>query len=263
MIVSGSELATFNECEMQHHYKYVKGYNPNSESIAIMTGNFGHDNQEQFFKSIESGKTKEEALNAITPIANNEFGLKAASLSYRFCSDFNVDSGKPVIIEKKMIVPLTEDIDIGFTPDLLWEYNSGEMKLFDWKFTGRTWSEKAAQMHYQLPSYVGHLNRTFGYKITHINYVFFNTKSAEAKYKIQSFRVNDTEVDSIVDDQIKAADRLGATEPYDVFRINHKNICDYCVFQFPCSLERKGKDATETWKLMFNTKSTGYGYSND
>lgn len=271
MIVSGSEIATLNSCEMQYYYQFVLGLWPKDESVAISQGKAGHTNCEQFFKAIQLGATKEEALQEMIPVAMDAESLKACSLASKFCEDFNVASGKPLLVEEQKVVPLEGRVKIGLTPDLVWRYNSGKVDLIDFKFSGRAWSQEASEIHYQLPSYRYYLAKNFGIKADKLKYVYFNTKNQnEDKYKIHTFTVTDQETEEVVRDQIKSIDRLiefreapVAWSRKEAKRINKVFVCDYCPFKFPCRLGRKGLEKKEQQALNLMYTQNTYGYGDD
>jgi hypothetical protein len=270
MIVSGSEIATLNECEMKYVYQFVLSLWPRDNSDAIAMGLAGHMNCQQFFQAIQAGKTKQEALECIVPVAMSSIAFKAASLASKFCSEWNVDSGKPLLVEEKVIVDLEGRIKIGLTPDLVWQFNSGKIIIIDFKFTGRSWSDEASELHYQLPSYKQHLKK-IGIIATDLWYVFFNTRENKDnidKYKIKKFTVTDKEGAEVVRDQIKSLDTLIGFRESPVAwsrstarRVNKVYTCDYCPFKWPCRLGRKGleKQEQDALALMFTLNTYGYG----
>lgn len=271
MIVSGSELATLNECEMRYYFQYVLGLAPRDQTIPIQTGNAGHTNNEQFFRAIQNGATKEEALQAIVPVNNSAHALKAAYLATKFCEKFNVNSGKPILVEEKLIVPFDGKVKKGITPDLVWEYKSGVRKLIDHKFTERSWSDEGAELHHQLPSYQYHLNENFEYRITGSAYIFFNTRdNAKQLYRIKPLTISDEEAKNVVEDQKKALDRVIEFRENPVAythlaarRVNNVHVCTYCPFRTPCRFDRQGKDITATLALQYTKNTYGYGEDAD
>lgn len=271
MIVSGSEIATLNSCEMKYYYQFVLGLWPKDESVAISQGKAGHTNCQQFFEAIQAGLTKEEALQAMIPVAMDAESLKACSLASKFCQDFNVDSGRPLLVEEQKIVPLEGRVKMGLTPDLVWGYHSGKVDLIDFKFSGRSWSQEASEIHSQLPSYKRHLAKHLGIKADKLKYVYFNTKNqTEDKYKVHQFEVTDYEAEEVVRDQIKSIDRLiefrespVAWSRKEAKRTSHVFVCDYCPFKFPCRLGRKGLEKKEQQALDMMYAHNTYGYGED
>lgn len=271
MIVSGSEIATLNECEMRYVYQFGLGLWPKDDTAAIYQGKCGHTNMQQFFEAIRDEKTKEEALQSMIPVAKDALALKACELASAFCEQWNVESGKVLYCEEQLIAPLEGKVKIGLTPDLVWQFNSGKIVLIDWKFSGRSWSDEASELHYQLPSYKGHLRKHFGINPASLWYVYFNTRNqAENKFKYKKFEIEDREADEVIRDQIKSLDRLidfrenpVAWSRNEARRVNKIFVCDYCPFKFPCRLGRKGKEKTEQRALEAMYTENTYGYGED
>lgn len=259
---------------MRYYYQYVLGIYPRDETIPIQTGNAGHFNLEQFFKAIADGATKEEALEKMIPVNMSPHALKACALATQFCMKFNINSGKPILVEEAFVVPLQGGVKMGLRPDLVWEFNSGKQGLFDAKFTGRSWSDEGAEQHYQLPAYQHYLNTECGYHISTLNYIFFNTRDnaqGEHKFRIKTFTISPEEAATVSNDQIKALDKVlefrenpASYTRLAAKRINNVHVCTYCPFKMPCRFERKGKDATGVLAIQYTSNTYGYGEdSND
>src|SRR3546814_19769576 len=61
MIISYSEIKTFQTCERRHYYSYGLDIGQKQESDDITRGKTGHKFMENFFNGLKEGKSIEEA----------------------------------------------------------------------------------------------------------------------------------------------------------------------------------------------------------
>lgn len=269
IIFSRSEAATWQICEMMYYFKYIRGYHQRSEDMSdpIKLGNIGHTLLQGFFTDIRNGLTKEEALKRIEPLGFTQQDLIALLLVRKFCSEFDTDSGKPIHVDDALIVPVADDLYYGFAPDLVWQYNSGESILYDWKFTRRKWTQAQIDMHQQLPGYKYVLNKFYNANIKHCRYVFFNTTSEnKISWSYGNTSPDMIESKNVLDNLIKIAYRMKERKYLPVIEAEELSelavdgkACAYCPYEFPCKLRRKGQPFEKSLQLMFTTE-TDYGY---
>ncbi len=281
MIVSFSEIAKFQTCKRQYNYRFGMGLKPIEESGAISLGIKGHNLLEMFYKLLADGKTKEEALVIIRSYVVEQMkksfdpdfnALKAWTLVENYINETDFTSSV-VYVESAFIIPassLTDDpffadVKIGFTPDLVLERKGGWLDIEDYKFTERIWSQKRLNRAMQLRLYQIFLE-TLGYEVSRTVFRFFNVKTG--KIVAHPYIMSATQKKSIT------ADFLDGVRDVVVYRRNLKptpvnngartlnnTACGFCAFEFVCTLEAEGKDASHTIKYQF-TKS-GYGYANE
>jgi hypothetical protein len=243
------------------------GLSPLSNSDPITLGNIGHSHLEVFFRALMGGADKEEAYKLIQPTGLTQEHLIALNLSKKFASEFRSEDGKPLLVEESVVVPISDEISMGLTADLVWQWRSGEVSIYDWKFTRRSWSQPKVDMHSQLPGYRYYLNRQFDFGISKCKYVFLNTNNPDNPwYKTIGPTIDDDECAEVAADQLRAAYRLQhlknmpvADQRNYVARTLNGGNCEYCPFQVPCRFERKGMDASKTLAIMFTTEND-YGY---
>src|SRR5215216_3931976 len=154
-IVSYSEVFKKQTCDRQYFYRFVLGRKPVVESEAIDTGVKGHSLIQIFYEAMRDGKTKDEALAVVRLKAQKiikeaevpDFNLlKALTLIENYVkeNEFKVEA---LLIENRFLLPaskLTDDpffenVQIGFTPDVVFQRTGGFLDVEDSKFVQRAW----------------------------------------------------------------------------------------------------------------------------
>lgn len=283
-IVSYSEVFKWDTCQRQYYYRFGLGLKPLEESDAIVKGVKGHKLLQSFYSAMQSGKTKEEAL-ALTQqsaknLINNErvtdFSLiKAWTLvdNYIKSTDFRSSA---ILVENRFLFPAATlapnvrdvddynlwDVQIGFTPDVVFERKGGMLDVEDSKFVARAWSKSKLNRFQQAKLYQIFL-KSMGYNISRSVIRFFNTTTGEIKE--QPYTLSKGEEETLIHDFFAGvAEILRYKQQPEEVKCNTRRTmnytaCQFCAFEFPCTLEAEGKDASKTLKNLY-TKSD-YDYS--
>ncbi len=278
MIISYSELFKFQTCERQYYYNFDQKLRPVKINDPMDTGIKGHKLLEYFYKLLQEGKTPEEACTVVLAMANklitSENGvdynlLKAWTLvdNYIRATDFVANA---VMVEQRFLVPASEfssdpifnDVQIGFTPDLVLERTGKMLDVEDYKFVGRRWSNAKIDRYQQSKLYQIFLKR-MGYNVTRTTLRFFNVTTAEMTKK--DYVLGPAEEATIIHDFMEGARRVVEYRNSSAFirgmapRTMNYTACDFCPFVFPCGLQAQGKDATQTLKTQY--QKSDYDYS--
>lgn len=279
LIVSFSEVFKLQTCERQWWYRFGLNLSPAEESEAITVGVKGHKLLQDFYEAMRDGKTKEEALEIATENARKElFGqsflankslLTAWTLvdNHIRATDFNSEA---LIIENRFLLParllsddpLLEDIQIGFTPDVVMKRPGDKIDVEDSKFIQRAWSGKKLRRFPQTKLYQIFLER-MGYDISRSLIRFFNWDTG--KSFIHAYELGGEEAHILTRDFIAGVKAvvekrsLSTLEQSQSPRTMNYTACQFCHFEFPCTLEGEGKDASGTFRNLF-VKST-YDYN--
>lgn len=280
-IVSYSEVFKYQTCPRQYYYRFILNRAPLEESDAIQTGVKGHKLLQNFYELMAAGKTKEEALETITHNANKllagsatDFSLlKAWTLvdNYIRATDFTSDA---IIIENRFLVPVRQligfneadsyglaNVQIGFTPDVVMERTGGKLDVEDAKFVQRAWSNSKLNRFPQTKLYQIFLSR-MGYDISRSLIRFFNVTTA--KISTHPYILTAVEEQILLDDFIKGVSEVVKykTAPEHSLasapRTMNYTACQFCQFEFPCSLEAEGKDASRTLNSQYVESSYDY-----
>lgn len=280
-VVSYSEVSKRDGCARQYYYRYILGLQPVTETIPIATGKKGHKLLQTFYTLLQQGKTIDEAWVIMnkqatemlknTSLANAGTVMNAWTLVDNYMKSYKITKSESLLVENRFQVPASrfsndpifEDVMIGFTPDLVTQRMGGFCDVEDAKFVGKAWGDAKLDQYQQLKLYEIFL-KEMGYNISRTILRFFNTTTGsivEHKYTMDK-----VERDNILNDfMIAVADtvRFKNLPVEEIKRLSRRtlntNDCQFCLFKFPCSLERKGKSATVT--LQTDYVKSEYDYN--
>lgn len=282
MIISYSEISKWDTCQRQYWYRFGMGLKPIEESAAISTGVKGHQLLQYFYTALQQGKTKEEALKLMhenaKKLLSREFMSDGSLLialtlvdNYIKSRDF---SNQTVIVENRFLLPLRKldpgfaeknylnEVQIGFTPDVVFERPGNFLDVEDAKFVGRAWSKKKLNRFPQAKLYQIFLS-AMGYNVSRTTLRFFNTTTG--KIAEQNYVLRNEEKNTLIHDFVEGVKEVieYRSMPLEVRatarRTMNYSACQFCAFEFPCTLEAEGKDATNTFKAEF--VKSDYDYS--
>jgi hypothetical protein len=278
MIISYSELSRFDTCDRQYYYNFILGLQPVDASEAIDTGTKGHKLLQIFYTELQTGKTKEKALATVIQKAQEVIFatgmpdsrmLKAWLLVENYIRD-NEFKTEAVLVENRFLFPFSmldddpeyADVQVGFTPDVVFKRSGDFYDVEDFKFVGREWSAKKKERFQQAKLYQLFLRR-MGYQVTRSIIRFFNTQTGRISYDAAA--MTDAEEAIIIRDFVAGVKELVdfKRQPPEKLALSRRttnvSTCQYCFYSFPCTLEAQGKDATKTFKSEFITRDYDYG----
>ena len=268
LIVSYSEIFKWQTCQRQYYYRYHLGYAPVIDSGPMGLGIKGHKLLEVFYEALKSGLTKEESLKKTLETAEKIMReasitdlsiLKAWTLvdNYIRANDFTTEIE---LIENRFLVPVSNfsddpvmsDVQIGFTPDVVFRRNGGFLDIEDYKFTGRAWSQSKMNRFSQIKLYQIFLE-SMGYDISRTILRFFNTTTG--KITIKPYTATAIEKETLIRDFLAGVRevvmyRKGSLHYLAPRTVNY-TACQFCKFEFPCTLEAEGKDASRTLEAEY------------
>jgi len=248
-------------------------------SDPMTTGTKGHRLLQSFYEALREGDTKEEAqhrtrIKAQAMISTENISEVGTLLtSWTLVDNYIRDTDffpEAVLVENRFLIPLSiftddpnlADVQVGFTPDVVFERKGGFFDVEDAKFVGRAWSAKKLNRFPQAKLYQIFLN-AMGYNVTRTIVRFFNTKTG--KVNAQNYTLKSGEEDILIRDFINAVrEVLAFREQYEFARSEARrtmnySTCQYCFFEAPCSLEAEGKDASKT--LAYEFVKSDYDYN--
>lgn len=277
IIVSYSEIFKWQTCQRQYYYRYVLDLTPLEGSAPMDTGNKGHKLLEYFYNYLAEGKSKEEALKLTTIKAADlmkddglpDFNLvKAWTLvtNYIRATDFTATS---IFVENRFLIPASrfsddpslDNVQIGFTPDLVLQRSGNYIDIEDYKFIQRNWSKKKKNRFPQTKLYHVFLEE-MNYEVSRTLLRFFNVNTGEMS--IQPYTMNLFEKETLIEDFMEGVKEVVRykTKPEHTLKFAPRTMnytaCQYCDYEFPCSLEAEGKDATKTFKAEYGSGTYDY-----
>lgn len=276
-VVSFSEVLKWQTCQRQYYYRFNLGLSPIEESGALATGNRGHKLLETFYELMREGKSKEEALELVTEKAKKlldsynglDFHLLTAwSLVTNYIreTDFTTEA---LLIENRFLLPasfldydpILADVQIGFTPDLVTKRKGNRVDIEDAKFVQRAWSKSKINRFPQLKLYQIFMEQ-MGYDISRTLIRFFNVQTSKVTEK--PYVTTAAEKKILTHDfmsGVKEVVRYKSGNPNtfkDTPRTMNYTACQYCSFEFVCSLQAEGKDASRTIATQFEKSNYDY-----
>lgn len=279
MIISYSELFKWDTCHRQYYYRFGLGLKPEEESEPIRVGVTGHKLLQTFYAALQNGLSKDRAITYMRHEAQKimqsvPFGevtlLKALIVVEKYILETEFTS-EAVLVENRFLFPAAKlsddpsvaDVQIGFTPDVVFERTGGFVDVEDSKFVERAWSKSKLDHFIQAKLYQIFLQE-MGYNVTRTSIRFFNTKTNEIEVK--NFELKSGERETIIEDfiagvkEVIAYRSLSKEEMAKARRTSNNNMCQGCSFSFPCMLEGQGKDASKTLHHLY--VKSDYNYAN-
>jgi hypothetical protein len=276
-IVSYSEVFKWQTCQRQYYYRFILGLAPIEESAPILTGIKGHKLLQYFYELIRSGKPKSEAHLLTTQHAKKIMDeekiidislLRAWTLVDNYIRD-NDFTSEALLIENRFLLPvstLTDDPDlqhvsIGFTPDVVFQRKGNKIDVEDSKFIQRKWSKSKLERFPQTKLYQIFLEK-MGYNISRSLIRFFNVTTAEIS--IQPYTLTKIEANTLIHDFLCGVKEVVRYKEGPSLFLNNAprtmnyTACQFCAFEFPCTLEAEGKDATKTFKNLYTMSQYDY-----
>jgi hypothetical protein len=240
------------------------GLTPVGEMVnsPVHTGRYGHTYLEVFYKSLQEGKTKEQALKIMQESGKDDINgpsLKGLLAALNFARD-RPEDGRPILVEEKIKVFVEEGLEFTFVPDLVWEYTEGPWKgqcsVEDYKFVQRRWSDTAISFYRQVPLYIHYLMEN-GYPTAKKGILWFiNRDTGVSQRRIVTPTKEDLQ--GFVSEHLKTARRIIKFKNLPIIeqnqvamRTSNTDQCQKCYFSFPCRLELSGKDISKTLRTGY------------
>lgn len=276
-IISYSEVSKWDTCQRQYYYRFIKNLSPLEESHAITTGVKGHKLLQSFYEEYRNGKTKEEALHLTRDRAKKlmesekfaDFDLLTAWTLVDNYIRGNTFPSETLLVENRFILPFAaidddpefETLQIGFTPDVVFQRAGGFIDVEDSKFIQKAWSKPKLNRFSQAKLYQIFL-QILGYNVSRSIIRFFNVKTGVITP--QNYILEPGEDVILLRDfatGVKEVMRYRRSDPETISlarRTMNYSTCQFCAFEVPCTLEAENKSAEKTFKYFF--KKSDYSY---
>lgn len=278
MIISYSEVFKWDTCQRQYFYRFVKQLRPLEESEPMTTGTKGHKLLQNFYTFLGEGVSLEKAHQLTTQSAmallNKDKFDKPLLVAWTLVDNYIREIKSvpdAVIVEQRFLFPVAEftdlellkDVQIGFTPDVVFRRTGDFYDVEDAKFVGRAWSESKVNHFLQAKLYQIML-RKMGYNVSRSMIRFFNTQTGKVKAVPAELRSGEEK--TIINDFVSAVKevvtyRNQSLEEKELSRrtMNY-TACQFCAFDYPCMLEARGQSAEQVFATQF--VKSDYDYTN-
>lgn len=281
MIISNSDIQSFQKCEKRFYFERLLELRPREYPPAMEVGTFGHKMMEAGFEVILAGGTYEEACHAAGQLLMGELKNPERMKVYKhvvaFIAYFLDQPWRVVAIEEKGNSPISDEIEFGFTPDLIIEFTRGPLKgqlaILDYKFTGQYWTDREINMAQQIPKYMVYKNLRDGTNIRRGAVVMLNTRAADSAKGQQLFlvkwinpsqqRLQEIQRENeILLNRVKPYYELGPEDSDKFMRTVDIKQCKMCFFADDlCPADFDGKDTSRI--IKHNYIINDYGYNKD
>lgn len=263
--VSFSELFSWDICPRQYYYSNVLNLRPVKYSDAVNTGIKGHKLLQDFYTCMQNGMSKEEALDHMTEVAGKRLEEESAPdfsllTAWTLITNFvraTTFTAENLLVENRFLVPASkltddpffEDVQIGFTPDLVLKRKGNFIAVEDAKFVQKAWSQGKIDMFPQTKLYQILLN-LIGYNVTSSSIRFFNVTTSKITNVPLPFEKE--EEATLIRDILGAIKEIVTyrKQPQGVLTLTRRtmnyNECTYCWFKIPCKWESQGKNVSKT-----------------
>lgn len=277
MLISNSEISTFQTCERKHYYSFREALKPDRHNISLTRGIVGHEALEAFYKAKASGQPKdrcEKDLDAALSraiIKYPEYARELAELRtvlFRYSDHYWDEPWKILEVESLHETPLLENstVEYGLRLDLLVEVTAGIKKgqilVVDHKFVYNFFSDKEKQMNGQLAKYMRTLRHN-GIPVRNgvlnqIRYRKLKEPKPDSIFRRDPIVSTDAELDRFWEEFKRPVKRL--LELTELDQETHKRnsemhidkqTCGECAFQPLCKLWLLGQDETSTKRLLY------------
>jgi CRISPR/Cas system-associated exonuclease Cas4 (RecB family) len=292
-LISGSEVGTWQICEMKWWFQFRLGVQPKRLSDGLFRGTLGHEMLSTFYATLkEGGSIKEASYEMNKAIAREVMKSNEMILSgfvnpiyeaERFVLIQEVATILKAYVEyyaesdyEKYDIVEVEHMHVSgnffaMRLDLLLrEVVTGDLVLMDHKFLRDFYIEKQLKMNSQLPRY---MRVVIGDKEEPIKHAFINalrTRKVQDQYQFERALIPYREkvADKRASDQEKIADKIRAhyhmtqTESRrTVIRTLNDSTCKMCAFTEACLYDLEGKENAFRESIRFGFERSTYGYN--
>ena len=280
MLISNSEVNSYNTCQRKHFYSFRERLAPKfGYSVAITRGVVGHDALAEYYTRKAAGDGKEICLVSALSVVDSHFDSypdmwtefnQLKRVITRYVEYYADESWIPVEIERQHEVFLDNRIDLsyGMRLDLLADAK-GSLVLVDHKFVYNFFTDKELAMASQLQKYLYTLNKNgIPVKTVVVNQIRYRElKNPDPSMLFKRIYVHSTEYERerVMDEHKKTAREIfeiksrPVDEHFYATRMSlDKYTCGTCTFQPLCKDYLQGNSTDKTKENLFKTNDYLY-----
>jgi PD-(D/E)XK nuclease superfamily protein len=274
LILSGSELDTFQRCRQLHYYRFGLRLEPREQSKALVVGKAGHVLLMTYYRARQSGASHEEAMHQTEGMAGWELSVvnnirpdlaELAMFVVRAYWAFHPRNEWQVIAVEHEVEATFAGQRMKGTIDLIAAEN-GRTVVVDHRFLGRFYDEELAVIDPQLPRYVIMLNAAVTVHGAYRNMI--STASPNSRVQRVSrlpVPITEARLDTVQMDTERTVGELVAWKNLPLeYRALHSPrtfnpaVCRFCEFRVPCALSAQGLDEEPVLDQQFTHSEYGY-----
>lgn len=274
--ISNSEIGTYQRCPKRFYFERILKLRPREMPGPLALGTFGHELVEAGMRSLmekpDDFDTAQEAVNAVLATAPDVSFMRIYRSVLYFLQTTINNGYRPVAIEEKHLVPVADDLEFGFQPDLIFEFTKGlsrgSLGVVDYKFTGQYWNDRETNMFIQGFKYAAYWNQVHGTNLRHVGIAMFNTRAKADDTGTKLFLLKWPNLTKKTLENVKVENEymlkflkpiVDNPEEHLFPRTVNKMECKLCPFaDDACPMELSGKDITKV--LERNYVLNDYGY---
>ena len=293
-LISGSEVSTFQSCQMRWWFQFRLGVQPIKLSDALFVGTMGHEALSTYYSQIKEGVYWREAIESMTDFVVREMDKnnklrRTGFITSQMASERQVLINKTAMILEEYANHYAESDSLRYQVvevehmhvsghffamrlDLLLRDNdTGQLVLMDHKFIRDFYLEKQLMMNSQLPRY---MRVVIGDRMETVSHGLLNqlrtrdVKDNDKRFQRARLPYDEVVADKRASDQEKVAQQirlkydLSKRESMDtVIRTFSDYTCKFCPFTDPCALALAGKVDEMKEVLNRDYEKSTYGYN--
>lgn len=277
MLISNSEVSTFQTCERQHYYAFREALKPGGgHSKALTRGIVGHEAFEAYYASKMHGERHDDCVGFALEVLDNNINkypdynkelTQLKPILIRYADFYKLEPWKILEVESNHSMLLDNStVEYGLRLDLLAEVTSGRDKgqiiIVDHKFVYDFFNDREKQMNTQLVKYIRTLRQN-GIPVrkgilNQIRYRQMKSTDPNMMFRRDSIVTTDKESARFFEEFNKVAAKITVLTEVDkdvhkrlsVMHID-KMTCSSCAFQPLCKLWLQGLDEEPTKKMLY------------
>lgn len=275
LILSHSEVDTFNDCHKKHEYAHRQRLAPIELNDRIMIGTIGHSALEIYYRGVQNGESRDIAAANAEQAIQDMYGeehlllvVKVLPLIRRYFREYATEDFKILYVEQEFYY-FVEEIDgtnlwFAMKPDLVvQEPLRNGVTVIDHKFVGRFYSAETISMSPQMVRYSTILGK-LGLPLQSCVYNQIHTNPAKQKPKYlerSAFQPTYARSKTTWDDTVDTMRAIYAERLRDQpsRRQPGPMKCNFCMFQPLCSVEMNNVDASLMRRVNYGPSTYGYG----
>lgn len=283
ILVSHSEVETYNSCPRKHLYAFGYNLERKGTSDALYRGTTGHSILRRYYNALRDGASRDDAISAGMSVLADEFGKNSGSANVEVIKDLqrlmpqyfeyykaDYEQYEVMAIEEENRLTLSDDLIYPYKPDMMVrDRKTGDVEIWDHKFVYNFYTLDEIGLLGQLPKYIG-AARAQGIYVTRGRYNMVRYRPLkqplyEDIYRREVVKASGPRIQRTFLEQIKQAEKIAELKSQgleqwaeDAIRVLSKGVCGYCSFKMLCTAELNGSDTTLMQQVEFQPNTYGY-----
>lgn len=288
LIVSNTEVSTFNLCRRKHYYQFILSKEPQLAPLALYRGIIGHLAWEHYYRhgcSVAAGQEilDMEIMSLIKMHPGEGKHLEAlmqlGTLLNMYNQYYSGDEPFEIVeLEEKHSVPIADDLAYGLRLDMLVRFTRGpyrgDLVIVDNKFLYNFKTDIEIEMDSQLPKYIktlqleGHtISKGMFNQIRYRSLKNFEERPGDVFRRTPPITPSSVKMDNIWSEQIRTAQEIHMIKMKDTgekaVRTLSPIACRACSYQGICHKELNNQPIINDLKFEYQESKYGYMESDE